>query len=82
MSPKARKQLKTECAMLTQRLEPIMVEHFDTWMVIGLRVDDNGDGPCVHIKGGHFNKRIDHELIVAASLAIKRSGYGKKKKQS
>jgi hypothetical protein len=76
MKSHSRKQIQGECRRLTARLQPIMVEHFDTWLVIGVRA---GEGPSIHIRGGYLDPRMDHELIVAAEAAIKRSRRGKKK---
>lgn len=63
--------LKKEIELLNRRTAPVMIEHFDAWITLGIRA---GCGSAVAVAAGcpSLSARIEDEILAMASDIVKR----------
>lgn len=64
-------KIRKEIALLNRRTAPIMIEHFDAWTVLGIRV---GCGTAIAVAAGapDLSERMEDEILAMARDIVKR----------
>ncbi len=66
--------IKRETQLLSQRLDPVLIEHFDGWVTVGIRA---GGGCCIvmgRTPTRQMKERVENEILILASKIARRRG--------